>query len=102
MSAKKNKHNSKASRLVAHRANKKPAGTGRASPFRGNRYHVVLEKDGPWWVASIPEIPGALSQGRTRDEAKENIRDAVLELFKARFDESKATAPDARPELIRI
>lgn len=102
MSAKKNKPERKASRLVAHRAYRKPVGTGKVSPCRGNQYHVVLEKDGRWWVASIPEIPGALSQGRTRDEAKDNIRDAVLELFKARIDESKAATPDVRPELIRI
>jgi predicted RNase H-like HicB family nuclease len=28
-------------------------------------------------VVSIPEIPGVLSQGRTRKEARENIIDAL-------------------------
>lgn len=30
-----------------------------------------------WIVASIPEVPGALSQGRTRKEARENLIDAL-------------------------
>lgn len=30
-----------------------------------------------WIVASIPAVPGVLSQGRTRDEARENVLDAL-------------------------
>ena len=30
-----------------------------------------------WLVASIPEVPGAISQGRTREEARENVIDAL-------------------------
>jgi predicted RNase H-like HicB family nuclease len=30
-----------------------------------------------WIVASILEVPGALSQGRTRDEARANVIDAL-------------------------
>jgi predicted RNase H-like HicB family nuclease len=30
-----------------------------------------------WIVASIPAVPGALSQGRTRTEARENVLDAL-------------------------
>lgn len=37
-----------------------------------------------WWVATIPEIPGAFSQGRTKEEARENVVDAVAELMTAR------------------
>lgn len=42
------------------------------------RMTVVYEQgeDG-WIVASIPAVPGAHSQGRTRDEARENILDAL-------------------------
>jgi predicted RNase H-like HicB family nuclease len=34
------------------------------------------DEDG-WIVAAIPAVPGALSQGRTRDEARENVLDAL-------------------------
>jgi predicted RNase H-like HicB family nuclease len=39
---------------------------------------IVYEhaEDG-WIVATIPEIPGAFSQGRTRDEARSNVIDAL-------------------------
>jgi predicted RNase H-like HicB family nuclease len=30
-----------------------------------------------WIVVSIPEVPGVFSQGRTRDEARENVIDAL-------------------------
>jgi predicted RNase H-like HicB family nuclease len=30
-----------------------------------------------WVVASIPQVPGALSQGQTREEARANVLDAL-------------------------
>ena len=30
-----------------------------------------------WIVARVVEVPGALSQGRTREEARENLLDAL-------------------------
>jgi len=46
---------------------------------------IIYERgvDG-WWVATIPEIPGAFSQGRTKSEARENVLDAMAELMAAR------------------
>jgi predicted RNase H-like HicB family nuclease len=39
---------------------------------------VRFEDGGEGWVmASIPEVPGAMSQGRTRAEARENVIDAL-------------------------
>jgi len=39
---------------------------------------IVFEQgeDG-WIVASIPEVPGAPSQGKTREEARANVIDAL-------------------------
>ncbi len=46
---------------------------------------IIFEpgQDG-WWIASFPEVPGAFSQGRTREEARENVLDALTELMAAR------------------
>jgi predicted RNase H-like HicB family nuclease len=42
------------------------------------RLTVVYEDGGDGWiVASIPEVPGAHSQGHTRAEARENVIDAL-------------------------
>ena len=39
---------------------------------------VVFERDEDGWeVASCPTLPGCHSQGRTRDEAQANIREAI-------------------------
>ncbi|MGH2903164.1 MAG: type II toxin-antitoxin system HicB family antitoxin [Solirubrobacteraceae bacterium] len=39
---------------------------------------IVYEPDSDGWImVSIPEIPGVLSQGRTRKEARENVLDAL-------------------------
>lgn len=44
-------------------------------------YRVVYERDGAgWWVASVRGVLGCHTQGRTVDEARRRIREA-LELF---------------------
>src|ERR1041385_8959781 len=44
-------------------------------------YHVTYERDeSGWWVASVREVRGCHTQGRTVDEARRRIRKA-LELF---------------------
>jgi predicted RNase H-like HicB family nuclease len=44
-------------------------------------YHVVYERDeSGWWVASVRGVHGCHTQGRTVDEARRRIREA-LELF---------------------
>lgn len=35
------------------------------------------EGDDGWIVASIPAVPGVLSQGRTRQDARDNVLDAL-------------------------
>lgn len=51
------------------------------------------------WVASIPEIPGALSQGSTKEEAKENVLDALAELLSARRELAmQRLTPDSSSE----
>ena len=47
-----------------------------------------LTEDG-WWVVSVPEIPGAHSQGRTLDEAREMIGDAVRMLLEVRREDAQ-------------
>ncbi len=45
-----------------------------------------------WWVASVPEIPGAHSQGRTIEEAREMIKDAVRLLLEVRREDAEREA----------
>jgi predicted RNase H-like HicB family nuclease len=44
-------------------------------------YNVTyLRDESKWWVASVREVPGCHSQGRTIDQARRRVREA-LELF---------------------
>lgn len=38
---------------------------------------VYEDTEDDWIVSSIPAVPGVLSQGRTREEARENVLDAL-------------------------
>ena len=56
-----------------------------------------------WWIATIPEIPGAFSQGRTKDEARENVLDALEELMAARRELAlKESSPSAETESLPL
>ncbi len=51
-----------------------------------------------WVIASIPEVPGVHSQGRTREEARANVIDALREVLALRFGEHPAPAvADSEP-----
>lgn len=47
------------------------------------------DEDG-WIVASVPAVPGAMSQGRTREEARENAIDAMREVLLYRLEREEA------------
>nr|WP_235355153.1 type II toxin-antitoxin system HicB family antitoxin [Aliterella atlantica] len=43
------------------------------------------DEDGVW-VVECPSIPGCVSQGQTREEALENIRDAITACIQVRSE----------------
>jgi predicted RNase H-like HicB family nuclease len=45
-----------------------------------NEFTAVIERDGEWFVAWSPEIPGANGQGRSAEECRENL-DAAIQLI---------------------
>lgn len=54
------------------------------------KVRTTFIKDGDWWVAWSDEVPGALTQGKTIKEAKENLIDAVHEMQKQYQDIPKS------------
>jgi predicted RNase H-like HicB family nuclease len=46
-------------------------------------FEEVPESEGGGYVAYIEEVPGAISEGETLEEARENLQDALNELFEA-------------------
>lgn len=49
------------------------------------------DEDG-WIVARVVEVPGAISQGRTREEARENVVDALQLMLAPDPDDSSVAA----------
>lgn len=43
------------------------------------RYRVILEESEEGFSVSVPGLPGCHSQGRTEQEALQNIADAIAE-----------------------
>jgi predicted RNase H-like HicB family nuclease len=58
------------------------------------------DEDG-WIVARVLEVPGALSQGRTREEARENVLDALRTVLTP-DEELAGEAADADREHLRF
>ena len=50
------------------------------------KFTAVFEQDGDWWIGYLEELPGANTQGRTLEEARENLKDAVRLLIAANRD----------------
>jgi len=47
-----------------------------------SKYALSLARDERgWWVATIPEVPGCYSQGRTIEQARERVREALQAWF---------------------
>jgi predicted RNase H-like HicB family nuclease len=42
------------------------------------KFKVIIEKgeDG-WYVVEVPALPGCISQGKTKKEALENVKEAI-------------------------
>ncbi len=56
---------------------------------------AIIEKapEGGYW-AICPEIPGANGQGETIEDAKENLKQAVLLIIDDRLEDVKRGLPD--------
>ena len=50
------------------------------------KYEVTLTPDGGFWVASIKELPGCITQGNTQIKAIERLKEAkeiwIKEMYK--------------------
>lgn len=52
------------------------------------RFSVTLDRDEDGvWVAECPAIPGCVSQGATRQEALDSIRDAIRLCLEVRAEQ---------------
>ena len=53
-----------------------------------NEFTAVCKRDKEWFIAYCPEIPSANGQGRTKDEARESLAQAITLVLEDRRDEN--------------
>jgi predicted RNase H-like HicB family nuclease len=64
------------------------------------KFHIALQKESEdGYVVRCLELPGAMSQGETEEEALANIRDAILTILDMMREQGQA--PTVEPTEIR-
>ena len=54
---------------------------------------AIIEKDGDWYIAYCPEVPGANGQGKTRKECQESLKEAIALILQDRRKDALKTIP---------
>lgn len=49
-----------------------------------NEFTAIIEKDGDWFIGYCPEIPGANGQGRTVEECRHSLAEAIALILEDR------------------
>lgn len=68
-----------------------------------NEFTAIIERDGDWFIAYCPEIPGANGQGRSKVEARQSLAGAIALILEDRREDGLRGIPDdADHETVRI
>ncbi len=59
-----------------------------------NEFTAIFERDGDWFVAYCPEVPGANGQGKTKDEARASLAEAIALVLQDRREDALRGLPD--------
>lgn len=68
-----------------------------------HEFTAVYERDGDWVVAYCPEVPGANGQGRSKDDARVSLAQAIaLILEDRRADGLRGVPAGVEQEVISV
>lgn len=59
-----------------------------------SEFTAVVERDGDWFIAYSPEVPGSNGQGRTREEALESLAEAIALILEDRRQDGLRGVPE--------
>lgn len=65
------------------------------------RQVIIYPGEDGFWVAECPSLPGCVSQGRSKEEAIENIKEAI-EVYTAALAEDGIPVPEDRLDAILV
>ena len=60
-----------------------------------NEFTGVFERDDEWYIGYCPEVPGANGQGRTLEECRESLADAIRLILEDRRADGLAGVPSS-------
>lgn len=67
------------------------------------RYVVVYEKSATGWAAYVPDLPGVIATGRTKEQTQQLIREGIeLHLEGLREDNLPIPEPSASTEVVSV
>ncbi len=58
-----------------------------------SEFTVIIEQDEDWYIAYCPEIPGANGQGRTVEECRQSLAEAIALIFEDRCEDAMRGVP---------
>jgi predicted RNase H-like HicB family nuclease len=58
-----------------------------------NEFTAIIERDGDWYIAYCPEVPGANGQGTTIRECRRSLADAVALILEDRRKDAMRGVP---------
>ncbi len=59
-----------------------------------HEFTAIFERDGDWHIAYCPEIPGANGQGETKEQARQDLADAIALILEDRREDALRGVPD--------
>ncbi len=66
-------------------------------------YRVTLEQDEDgMFIANVPELPGCVSDGKTRKQALKNIKDAISGYLASLKKHNEPVPPSIKEEIVAV
>jgi predicted RNase H-like HicB family nuclease len=62
-----------------------------------HKFTVVIEREGDWYIGSCSEVPGANGQGRTLEECRESLLEAIKQILEDRRERGLPGLPGDAP-----
>ncbi|MFH0873185.1 MAG: type II toxin-antitoxin system HicB family antitoxin [bacterium] len=59
-----------------------------------SEFTAIIERDGDWYIAYSPEVPGANGQGRTIEECKKSLAQAISLILEDRREDGLRGLPE--------
>ena len=68
-----------------------------------NEFTAIIERDGDWFLAYCPEVPGANGQGKSKPEAIADLSEAIKLILQDRREDALRGLPaDAEQDLVAV